>query len=475
MATKKQQLYVCQECGSENAKWFGRCPDCNAWNSAVLETRAPAPRPAAARWGASAAGGGADLRALAEVELTATERIATGHGELDLVLGGGIVPGSLVLIGGEPGIGKSTLLLQALLELSRRGLPTVYVSGEESAAQIRLRAERLGAIPPQLLVLCETDLDTVGAALSAAQPAVCVIDSIQTLYRPDLPNAPGSVSQVRECALALLNRSKRETLSTFLVGHVTKDGAVAGPRVLEHMVDAVLYMEGERYNNYRLLRAVKNRFGSTNEIGLFEMRDSGLHEVPNPSAALLAERADAAPGSAVVPVLEGTRALLVEVQALVSKTSYAVPQRVTTGLDAKRLAVLLAVLEKRVGLSLAGMDVFVNVAGGFRLDEPGADLAVVLAVASSWQNAPLVPGLVAIGEVGLSGEIRSVGQIDKRLSEAARLGFGTALVPRGVDVDARSARGLRIVRVEHVETALRAALGEPVATHAPMSREPLPF
>ncbi len=354
MAAKKQTVYVCQACGSESPRWFGRCPDCAEWNSAVAEERSPRPQAAHARWGGAGASGGAGagglLQPLADVAIAGMERLPTGLGELDLVLGGGIVPGSLVLVGGEPGIGKSTLLLQALTDLARRGLTVVYVSGEESAAQIRLRAERLGAVPSGLLVLCETDLDAVGDALSRATPAVAVIDSIQTLYRADVPSAPGSVTQVRECTLALLNRAKRDTVSIFLVGHVTKDGAVAGPRVLEHMVDAVLYMEGERYNNYRLLRAVKNRFGSTNEIGIFEMRESGLREVANPSAVLLAERSGATvPGSAIVPSLEGSRSLLVEVQALTAQTFYAMPQRVATGFDARRLAVLLAVLERRAG------------------------------------------------------------------------------------------------------------------------------
>jgi DNA repair protein RadA/Sms len=358
------------------------------------------------------------------------DRWPSNIGELDRVLGGGIVPGSLVLVGGDPGIGKSTLMLQAAQRLSAAGRTVLYVSGEESPQQTKLRADRVGACGHALWILAETDLDAILRAARQLHPSVLVVDSIQTVYRSDVPSSPGSVGQVRESAAALLQLAKAEGIATFLVGHVTKEGAIAGPRVLEHIVDTVLYFEGERHQSYRILRAIKNRFGSTNEIGVFEMRGSGLAEVPNPSALFLSQRPGDASGAAVVCAMEGTRPLLVEVQALVSPTAFGTPRRTTAGLDYNRLLLILAVLDKRAGLQLGGADVYVNAAGGVRVDEPAADLGVAAAIASSLRDRPLDPDTVFCGEIGLTGEIRGVPQLGRRLTEAAKLGFRRAIVPR---------------------------------------------
>jgi DNA repair protein RadA/Sms len=429
-AERAGSVYLCSACGNESPKWFGRCPHCGEWNTAVEESRA---RPAAAAAARGYAGPGEKPLRLDEISGDGLEeRWPTGIGELDRVLGGGLVPGSLVLIGGDPGIGKSTLALELAAALGGSGRSVLYVSGEESPRQAKMRAERIALRRglDHLWVQSEIELDSILRQVDSLKPALLVIDSIQTLHLGSLEGAPGSVSQVRECGLRLLRLAKDRGLPVLLIGHVTKDGAVAGPRTLEHMVDAVLYLEGDAQHGYRILSAAKNRFGGTNEIGVFEMRGDGLIEVANPSERLLRDRAAVAPGSVVVAAMEGTRPLLTEVQALVAPTHFANPQRVAQGIDGKRLAVLLAVLEKRARLSLSGCDVFVSVAGGIRLEEPAADLGVALALASSFRDAALPADWVAIGEVGLAGELRPVPQLVQRLKEAARLGFLTAVVPK---------------------------------------------
>jgi DNA repair protein RadA/Sms len=467
--------FFCSQCGHENSKWFGRCPACQAWNTAAEapagksgDTAARKNTQGRGRWRAADAAPSAP-RPLAEVELESVARSATGFAELDRVLGGGIVPGSLVLVGGDPGIGKSTLLLQLACALANDGQRVLYVTGEESEAQIRLRASRIGPVPPDLLVLCETDVDALLEAAQGTNPAVLVADSIQTLSRAEVEGAPGAVSQIRECGLALMHFAKATGTTTFLVGHVTKEGAVAGPRVLEHMVDAVLYLEGERYQHYRVLRAAKNRFGSTDELGVFEMTGTGLVEVANPSAAFLSESQRSEPGSAVVASLEGTRPLLVEVQALVSTSFYGTPQRVTAGFDQRRLAVLLAVLERRVGLRLGRHDVFVTVTGGLRLDEPGTDLGVALAVASSFLSRPVLARTLAVGEVSLSGELRRVSRLGARVREAAQLGFERVGVPAPQLADAQGL-GVEPVSLAHLRDAIELLLGEKVARSVPVVR-----
>jgi DNA repair protein RadA/Sms len=466
--------FFCSQCGHETSRWFGRCPACQAWNTAA---EAPVAKPETStrraargrgRWRAGDAGPSAP-RPLADVEVEHVARAATGFAELDRVLGGGLVPGSLVLVGGDPGIGKSTLLLQLACALAGAGQRVLYVTGEESEAQIRLRASRIGPVPPTLLVLCETDVDALLEAASAANPAVLVADSIQTLSRADVEGAPGAVSQIRECGLVLMHFAKATRTTTFLVGHVTKDGAVAGPRVLEHMVDAVLYLEGERYQHYRVLRAAKNRFGSTDELGVFEMTGGGLAEVANPSAAFLSESERSEPGSAVVASLEGTRPLLVEVQALVSTSFYGTPQRVTSGFDPRRLAVLLAVLERRVGLRLGRHDVFVTVTGGLKLDEPGTDLGVALAVASSFLSRPVLERTLAVGEVSLSGELRRVARLGARVREAAQLGFVRVGVPAAQLAEAEGL-GVQAIALPRLRDAIEALLGEKVARTPPAVR-----
>jgi DNA repair protein RadA/Sms len=461
MAKAAKPHFYCSQCGHEASRWFGRCPACQAWNSAteapVQGAADPKRRNERGRW-RSAAATPAAPRPLAEVEVEHVRRSATGFAEIDRVLGGGLVPGSLLLVGGDPGIGKSTLLLQLACALAAAGQRVLYVTGEESEDQIRLRASRIGPVADSLLVLCETDVDALLEAATAAGPAVLIVDSIQTLSRGDVEGAPGAVTQIRECGLTLMHFSKATRTTVFLVGHVTKDGAVAGPRVLEHMVDAVLYLEGERYQHYRVLRAAKNRFGSTDELGVFEMTGAGLVEVANPSAAFLSESQRSEPGSAVVASLEGTRPLLVEVQALVSTSFYGTPQRVTSGFDPRRLAVLLAVLERRVGLRLGRHDVFVTVTGGLRLDEPGTDLGVLLAVASSFTSRPVLPRTLAVGEVSLSGELRRVSRLGARVREAAQLGFERVGVPNAQAGEAEGL-GVEIVALTHVRDAIERLLG----------------
>jgi len=457
-------VYVCQACGYESPKWLGRCPNCTAWNTLVEEVLATAPRASAGRGRASGAGAGGPSAAatpINEVTLGDEPRVAIGIGEVDRVLGGGLVPGSVVLIGGDPGVGKSTLALG----IADRIAPTrtvLYVSGEESARQTKMRASRLGVDAPRLLVLAETDLSRIIDQIAEVRPGLVVIDSIQTVYRPDLPGAPGSVGQIRECTGELLRVAKAEDGPAILVvGHVTKDGAIAGPRVLEHMVDTVLYFEGERHHAYRVLRATKNRFGSTNEIGVFAMSGRGLAPVPDPSALFLAERPRDAPGSAVVCAVEGTRPILLEVQALVTRTPFGMPRRTAAGVDYNRMLVLLAVLEKRAGLHLGACDVYVSVAGGVRVDEPAVDLAIACAVASSHRDRPVEAQTAVVGEVGLGGEVRAVSQITRRTVEAAKLGFRRAIVPRAnlAGMDADEAGEIECVGVDRVSEALDLVLG----------------
>jgi len=469
MAKPVRSHFFCSACGNEEPRWFGRCASCGAWNSATEAPaatgsggRAPGGLRAAAAW---APGAGSGPRPLASVDIARTARTSTGIGELDRVLGGDLCRGSLLLVGGDPGIGKSTLLLQVAISLAGAGRRVLYVAGEESDEQVRMRAARLGPVPEPLLILCETDLERVLGAALEAKPEIMIVDSIQTVARTDLEGGPGTVTQVRECGLALLRHAKSSRTTVFLVGHVTKEGSVAGPRVLEHMVDAVLYLEGERYQHYRVLRAAKNRFGSTHELGVFEMTDHGLREVPNPSEVFLSrpagERRREEPGAAVVASLEGSRPLLVEVQALVSTSFYGTPQRVTSGFDPRRLAVLLAVLERRVGLKLGRHDVFVSVAGGLSLEEPGTDLGVALAIASSLRNRPLLPGTLAVGEVSLSGELRRVSRLAERLREAQRLGFLRAGVPASQANEAGETR-LEVVSLATLREAVGSLLGAPL-------------
>ena len=434
--------FVCAACGHTSAKWMGQCPGCREWNTLNEEAQASAP----ARGGRGAASAGRAVRpvTLADVEAPKIPRLKTGIGELDRVLGGGLVPGSLVLLGGSPGIGKSTLTSMALGNLQGAGRRTLYVSGEESAGQIRLRAERLPGAALDVPVLAETDLDTVLATLDAERPEVCVVDSVQTLHAAELTGAAGSVGQVREVADRITRLAKARNIAVLLVGHVTKEGALAGPRVLEHLVDCVLQFEGERERTYRTLRALKNRFGSTNDVGVFEMRSGGLVEVADASARFVGE-ATQAPGSAVLAAMEGSRPLLVEVQALVSPSDLVPPRRIANGIDRNRLALVLAVLGRHAGVSVGSADVFVNVAGGVRVDEPGADLAVALAVASAARGVALGGGekpVACFGEVGLTGELRSVGHPDRRLAEAAKFGLQPVIAPResGAHVEAATLR-----------------------------------
>lgn len=417
--------FVCSECGAAQSKWMGRCPDCGRWQTLIEES-------VGAAQGRKASLGSAAprLSRIDEVDLNAHPRLGTGFKELDRVLGGGLVPGALVLLGGDPGIGKSTLVLQACARLCVQGVSVLYASGEESLEQVALRAKRLGGVQGDFKLLCDTSLDGLASAVAAAKPQVLVVDSVQTFATEDLPSAAGSVSQVREVAMRLMALAKRSGMAVFLVGHVTKDGSLAGPRVLEHLVDTVLTFEGDRHQAFRMLRAVKNRFGGTQELGLFEMAEEGLREVDAASEYLLARRGDLLEGSAVLVTLEGSRPLLVEVQALVTPAHYGTPQRASTGVDPYRQNVLYAVLEKRVGLALYSHDIFVAVAGGLRLEETASDLAVAAAVASSLKAKPVPQGWVLSGEIGLGGELRSVRQAEARLREAARLGFKHALLAR---------------------------------------------
>jgi DNA repair protein RadA/Sms len=451
---RQKSVFACADCGHSSPKWLGQCPSCRKWNTLQEELVVAEPKGAAPRgWGAA---GGARAIPLHEVEASEEARTRTGIAELDRVLGGGVVPGSLILLGGDPGIGKSTLILAVLDRLARARpeRPVLYVSGEESARQVKLRAERLGALAPNLHVLAETDAVRVLHACDALRPAALVIDSIQTQYLPELQSAPGTVSQIREVTARFMALAKTTETPVFLIGHVTKDGAIAGPRVLEHMVDTVLYFEGGGAHPYRILRAHKNRFGSAAEIGVFEMKAGGLAEVPNPSALFLAERPLDAPGSAVAAVLNGTRTVLVEIQALVAPTGFGNPRRTALGIDGNRVALLAAVLEKKVGLEILACDLFVNVAGGLTLDDPAADLATIAALASSFRERAIPQRTLLLGEVGLAGEVRAVSQPELRLAEAARLGFERAVLPAANARHADVPRGIEVVPVETVAEAL---------------------
>lgn len=452
--SKQKTVFYCTSCGNESPKWQGRCPACGQWNTMQEHIEKPT---LAGRKNSAPVGMSRVPKNLDAVNCDEEIRFTTGIGELDRVLGGGAVVGSLVLVGGAPGIGKSTLLLQICASLCN-GRKVLYVSGEESERQLKLRAQRIGVMPKNLFILSETRLTDILDATESQQPDILIIDSIQTLYNETSESTPGSVSQVKECTMALLQLSKAQGITVFVVGHINKDGAIAGPKVLEHMVDCVLYFEGDPNSSYRLLRAAKNRFGSTNEIGVFEMGASGLIEVPNPSQMLLEGRPEGASGTCVACIMEGTRPVLAEVQALVTKSSFNVPRRTSDGFDFNRAALLLAVAEKRAGLKLSAFDAYINVIGGLRLDEPGADLAVVLAVASSYRDRAIPDKLVAIGEVGLTGEIRSVSNMNQRLTEIARLGFNQCIIPRKVAEKLDIPSNLTVYSVRNLAEAIEIAL-----------------
>ena len=450
---KPRTQFVCQQCGSTSPKWMGRCPDCGAWNTLVetiVESKERSPL--------SYTGPRSKPQRLSEVTTDGLARVQLSMPEFSRVLGGGIVPGSLVLVGGDPGIGKSTLLLQVSALLTEALGKVLYVSGEESVWQIKMRAGRLGINTDQLYLLTETNLNIIVEHIQELAPRMVVIDSIQTVYLDELKSTAGSISQVRECASHLRQVAKGEGISIFLVGHVTKAGAIAGPKVLEHIVDTVLYLEGDRFHAYRLLRSVKNRFGATSEVGVFEMGSQGLIEVANPSEAFLAERLPNAAGSTIAVTLEGTRPLLVEIQALASTTSFGLPRRTANGVDFNRLLLLAAVLSKRVGLRLSDQDIFVNVVGGLKINEPAADLAVATAIASSFKNTPVAADLAIVGEIGLSGELRAVGQLSRRLNEAAKLGFKRCLVPKSFRRQEIASDGIEIIGVRSLREALQMAL-----------------
>ena len=445
-------VFVCQQCGKESLKWLGRCPNCQQWNSFVETTKA-APSPS--RQSISPLN---PPRELSQVTLEAADRFSLPLVEFNRVLGGGVVSGSLVLISGDPGIGKSTLLLQVSALITQARGKVVYVSAEETLHQIKLRAERLGVKGEKLYLLAETDLGVILNQIEELSPGLVVIDSIQAVSLPELDTAPGSITQVRECTLQLMRWAKQGGVPVFIAGHVTKDGAIAGPKVLEHIVDVVLYLEGEPFSAYRLLRCVKNRFGSTNELGVFEMKEQGLIEVDNPSQAFLSQRWGEAIGSAVVSTLEGSRPLLVEIQALTNPTSFGLPRRTANGIDFNRLLLITAVLTRRLGLKLGNQDIIVNVTGGLRIEEPAADLGIALAITSSWRDVGVDPQLVAVGEVGLSGELRAVPQLDRRVSEATRLGFKRCLVPKVSAKISPAPKGIELIPVSTLREAIRVGL-----------------
>ncbi len=425
---KLKSIYVCSGCGYESPRWYGKCPSCEAWNT-LAEAAPQLENEVRAKPSKQRGGTGAGVSRMADINAGIQTHLPTGIREFDRVLGGGIVEGSLMLVGGEPGVGKSTLLLQVCSMLSRMGKRVLYISGEESARQIRLRAERLHADKDEILVLAENAMDAVEQKLNEIQPDFCIVDSIQTMYRPDMASAPGSVSQVRESAAVLMRYAKTSGCAVVLVGHVTKEGSIAGPRVLEHMVDVVLYFEGDYQHEYRLLRAVKNRFGSVNELGMFEMTEQGMNEVTNASETLLSQRTQGASGSVVFCCMEGSRPMLVDLQALAAQSFYSVPRRTVNGTDQGRVALLLAVLEKKAGLRLYNQDVYINVAGGLSLSEPAVDLPLCIAVASSLSDVPLPGDLAIMGEIGLTGEVRAINQMERRIGECARLGFKTIMCP----------------------------------------------
>lgn len=447
MAKGKKTVYFCQNCGHEETKWLGQCPACREWNTFVEE------KITTAKTSAVKSQREPRVVALSEVSTDEQARIATGLDELDRVLGGGIVSGSLILVGGDPGIGKSTLLLQVCQRLSKEK-NVLYVSGEESLAQIKLRANRMGQFCDNLKLLCETNLDTIQNVIENRRPELVIIDSIQTMYNEEVASAPGSVSQVRESTNVLMQLAKGLGVTIFIVGHVTKEGTVAGPRVLEHMVDTVLYFEGDRHASYRILRGVKNRFGSTNEIGVFEMRQNGLAEVENPSEYMLSGRPENASGSVVACSIEGTRPLLIEIQALVCQSNFGMPRRTATGTDYNRVNLLMAVLEKRIGLHMSNCDAYVNIAGGIRMNEPAIDLGIVMALVSSYKNRPIDEKLLVFGEVGLSGEVRAVNMPEHRVAEARKLGFETCIIPEVSVQTVKDITGIKVIGVKNVSDAM---------------------
>lgn len=450
---RQKTVFCCSECGNETVKWSGRCTACGAWDS-LVEVKLDAKSKGSTKRATSKK----TPKLISELDTEAELRFSTGIGELDRVLGGGAVKGSLVLVGGAPGIGKSTLLLQ-LCGLVEGEMKILYVTGEESERQLKMRAQRLGVDNGQIYVLAEIGLTEVLEAADELEPDIMIVDSIQTMFDPEVSSAPGSVSQVRECTMSIMRMTKEKGFTTFVVGHINKEGNIAGPKVLEHMVDCVLYFEGERSTSFRILRAGKNRFGSTNEIGVFEMVDTGLKGLQNPSEILLSGRPDNAPGTCVTCVIEGSRPILAEIQALVAPATYNAGRRSTNGIDYNRATLLLAVLEKRGGMAVSGCDAYINVIGGLELDEPAADLATMLAIASSFRDLPLGRDLAAVGEVGLSGEIRSVNSLNMRLSEIARLGFKRCVIPAHIKDDIKKPDGLEIISVKNIREAIKATLG----------------
>ncbi len=449
---KQRTVYICSNCGYESSKWAGRCNDCGEWNTLIEEIKQDAKNAPFAS--ASASVKATPITTIAQVNTDDNERIKSGIFELDRVLGGGIVPGSTVLAGGDPGIGKSTLLLQLCDKLAKNGQSCLYVSGEESSRQIKLRSKRLGIDGEGIYILPETDMESIIASIQSLQPDIVIIDSIQTISSQKLSSTPGSVGQVRECAHWLTRLAKTLGTTIFIVGHVTKEGMIAGPKVLEHMVDTVLYFEGEKNNSFRVLRAAKNRFGSTNEIGLFDMRDNGMEEVPNPSEILIGSREKDEPGSAVMCSVEGSRPMLVEIQALVSPTPFGNPRRTSTGLDYNRMLLLIAVMEKKLGFGFYNQDAYINVAGGLKLNEPASDLCTIAALASVFKGLAVPTNTAIMGEVGLTGEVRAVGNMDKRLGECAKMGFTKCIVPKGSLKGARKPDGLTVLGVENVRKML---------------------
>ena len=457
MAKAKTTAFFCKECGYESAKWMGQCPACKEWNTFVEE---PIVKKESSSSGKIRLTERRKPVALSEISIEEKDRVSTGYQELDRVLGGGVVGGSLVLVGGDPGIGKSTLLLQVCRNLAANGQKVLYISGEESLKQIKLRANRIGAVTGQLLFLCETSLEIIQETIRETKPDVVIIDSIQTMFREEIASAPGSVSQVRESTNLLMQIAKGEGITIFIVGHVTKEGVVAGPRVREHMVDTVLYFEGDRHASYRILRGVKNRFGSTNEIGVFEMREQGLVEVENPSEYMLSGKPEGASGSVVACSMEGTRPILLEIQALVCHSNFGMPRRTAAGTDYNRVNLLMAVLEKRLGLSLSSCDAYVNIAGGIRMNEPAIDLGIVLAIVSSYKDVPIDEKTICFGEVGLSGEVRAVSMTAQRVQEAEKLGFTTCILPEVCKAGLKKNPNINVVGVSNVQDAIRYILSK---------------
>lgn len=451
----KGTIFFCQSCGYESAKWMGQCPGCREWNTMVEETVVTGKKSKSGHTSLQDRSGNA-VRKLSEVQTDEKSRMKTDIEELDRVLGGGIVEGSLVLVGGDPGIGKSTLLLQMCRRLSSKGKCVLYISGEESLQQIKLRADRIGRFQEEMLLLCETNLAVIEDVIQKKMPQIVVIDSIQTMFREEVSSAPGSVSQVRESTSVFMRLAKGLGITVFLVGHVTKEGVVAGPRVLEHMVDTVLYFEGDRYASYRILRGVKNRFGSTNEIGVFEMQEDGLHQVSNPSEYMLEGKPEGASGSVVACSMEGTRPILIEVQALVCQSSFGIPRRTADGCDLNRVNLLMAVMEKRLGMHLSGCDAYVNITGGIRMTEPALDLGIVMALISSYKEKPLDEKTIVFGEIGLSGEVRAVSMSSQRVAEAAKLGFTRCILPKVCLKNIEYPGGMQCIGVESVYDAVNA-------------------